>query len=176
MAGTTSKSAKSTVTSVTAEQEQERIIPKEIDPNQFITVRNGFHGFLVYKSPRSGEVYMWNNFGDEQEIELRELRNAKSSSKGFFQNNWFMFDDEFSWVIDYLGVRQYYKHFLSIDTFDDIFEKTPAQLKKAIEELSEGQKHSLAYRAGEKIRNGEIDSLKTITALEEALGIELIEK
>lgn len=42
--------------------------------------------------------------------------------------------------------------------------------------MSAGQKKSIAYRAIEMIADGEIDSRKTIAALEEALGIELIEK
>ena len=157
-------------------EEPARIVPKEIDPNQYITVRNGFHGTLVYKSRKTGEVFIWDSFGSEQEIELSELRNARNSSKAFFINNWFMFDEDYSWVIDYLGMRQYYKHSLTIDAFDDIFKQTPAQIKKTIAELSDGQKKTVAYRASELIANGEIDSRKVITALEEALGIQLIEK
>lgn len=157
-------------------EEAPKIIPKEIDINQYITVRNGFHGVLVYKSSRTGELFTWSEFGAEQEMELGELRNAKNSAKAFFINNWFMFDEEYSWVIDYLGMRQYYKHFLTLDSFDDIFKQTPAQLKKTLAELSPGQKKSVAYRASELVASGEIDSLKLISALEDALGIELTEK
>ncbi len=160
-----------------AEQvDAKKITPKDIDVNQFVTVRNGFHGVLVYRSPRTGEIFEWDSFGAEQEMDLRELRNAKSSSKAFFINNWFMFDDEFAWVIDWLGVRQYYKHFLSIDDFDSIFDRSPDQLRDIVSGLSDGQKRSLAYRAYELIADGRLDSLKLISALEESLGIELIEK
>lgn len=152
------------------------IIPKDIDPTQYITVRNGFQGQLVYKSQRSGELFTWAEFGDEQDIELRELRSMKNSNKTFFVNNWFMFNEEDDWVIDYLGVRQYYKNALKIDNFDDIFTKKPAELKAIIEKLSEGQKKSVAYRASQLIVEQKIDSLSVISTLEEALGIELIEK
>ena len=76
-------------TTVTTEKATKPMIPKDIDPNQIIIVLNGFQGKLVYESPRTHEVYRWDAFGDEQEIELRELRNAKSSAKKFFMNNWF---------------------------------------------------------------------------------------
>lgn len=155
---------------------EQKILPKDIDVNQYITVRNGFPGVLVYKSARTGELFEWEKFGDSQDIELRELRNAKSTSKAFFINNWFMFDEEFDWVIDYLGMRQYYKNLIGIENFDDVFKKTPAQAKKILADLSEGQKHSIAYRAYEMIASGELDSLKLIGVLEECLGIELIEK
>ena len=155
-------------------EEQKKITPKDVDLTQFITVKNGFQGRLIYKSSRTGEKFIWDSFGAEQELELRELRNAKNSAKAFFANNWFMFDDD--WVVDFLGVRQYYKHAIKLEDFDNIFKKTPAELKKVIGGLSAGQKKSVAYRAKELITAGEIDSIKTISALEDALGIELIEK
>lgn len=92
--------------------QEKKIVPKKVDINQFITVRNGFQGRLVYISTRTGERYVWDSFGAEQELELRELRNAKNSNKKFFVNNWFIFEEE--WVIDYLGVGQFYKNSLKL--------------------------------------------------------------
>jgi len=163
-----------TSTETAADTKKKAIVPKDVDDSQYITVRNGFQGQLVYKSKRTGELFVWDSFGSEQEIELRELRNAKNSYKNFFINNWFMFDED--WVIDYLGVRQFYKNALSIDHFDDIFTQKPTELKKTITELSDGQKKSVAYRAKELISENKIDSLSVISTLEDALNIELIEK
>ena len=159
---------------VKVKEEQRPIVVKEVDPTQYVVVRNGFQGRLVYKSPRTGEVFIWDSFGDEQEIELRELKNAKNSAKKFFTNNWFMFDDD--WVVDYLGVRQFYKNAVSIDGFDEVFAKKPAELKRIIAGLSDGQKKSAIYRAKELIAEGKIDSISTIKTLEDALHIELIEQ
>ena len=158
------------------EEKAAPIVAKEIDQNQIIIVRSGFHGRLVYRSSRTGEKFAWGEFGDEQEMELRELRNAKSAKKKYFENNWFMFDDEYAWVIGYLGLTQYYKNALPLDGFDDLFKKSPAEIEKAIAKLSKGQKKSVGYRAKQLIAEGEIDSNKAIAALEKALGIELIER
>lgn len=151
-----------------------KIVAKDVDLNQYITVRNGCRHPLIYVSSRTGERFNWEEFGDEQYIELLELRTAKNSQKNFFVNNWFMFDDD--WVIDYLGVGQFYKNAVSIDNFDSIFEKKGDDLKAAISKLSNGQKRTVAYRAKELIKSHEIDSLSTITVLEDVLGIGLIEK
>lgn len=153
---------------------KETITPKDIDSAQYVIVRNGFQGKLVYRSRRTGEMFIWEEFGAEQEMELRELRNAKNSYKKFFINNWFMFDED--WIVDYLGVRQYYKNAIPIDSFDDIFELAPNALAEKIEKLSDGQKKSVAYRAKELIAESKIDSLSVINTLEKALGIELIER
>lgn len=160
---------------VKKEEPKAPIVPKDIDTSMLITVRNGFQGKLVYKSKRTHEKYIWDEFGGEQEIELRELRNAKSSSKAFFINNWFMFDKEDAWVIDYLGLGQYYQNAIGIDDFDDIFESTPQKAEKIIANMSKGQKRSLAYRARQLVIDGKIDSRKMISTLEEALGTELID-
>lgn len=164
-----------TIESASADQaEQERpIIPKDVDLNTVVTVRNGFQGRLVYHSKRTNERWVWDSFNSEQEMELRELKDARNSAKAFFENNWFMFDEP--WIIEYLGVRQYYRHSLRIDQFDEVFRATPAKIRKILSEIPEGQKKSVAYRAKELIASGEIDSRKTIATLEEILGEELIE-
>lgn len=159
--------------SATAE-DKKPMIPKEIDPNQIITVRNGFQGRLVYKSKRTGERFVWDAFGSEQDMELSELKNAKNSNKRFFINNWFMFDED--WVVDYIGMRQYYKGAIPIQDFDKLFEKPAAEIEKVVSKLSGGQKKSIAYRAKQLIAEGGIDSNKTIAALEKCLGTDLIER
>lgn len=155
--------------------EEVHIEPKKIDPNQIITVYNGFHGAMYYRSRKTGELYQWDGFGDEQDMELSELKNAKSSSKKHFINNWFMFDEDDAWVIEYLGVGRYYKNAVSIDGFDDIFTKSPAEIAEIVNGMSAGQKRSAAYRAQQMIVGGEIDSMKKISVLENCLGVELVE-
>ena len=145
----------------------------ELDPNMYISVKNGFNGTLVYKSRRTGERFVWEEFGDEQEIELQELKNARNASKSFFINNWFLFDDPD--VIEWLGVGQYYKNSLSADRFVKLFEMKPDDIMQTVKKLSAGQKTSLIFRAKQMIRDEEIDSIKTIDALEKALGVELME-
>ena len=149
-------------------------VPKEIDPNQIITVRNGFQGRLVYKSKRTGERWSWESFGAEQDMELSELKNARNSNKKYFINNWFMFDED--WVIDYLGMRQYYKNSLNIQDFDQLFKKPVDEIEAVIAKLSEGQRKSVAYRAKQLIAEDEIDSNRVINTLEKCLGVELVER
>ena len=157
-----------------SETTKKPVVPKEIDPNQIITVRNGFQGRLVYKSKRTGERWSWESFGAEQDMELSELKNARNSNKKYFINNWFMFDED--WVIDYLGMRQYYKNSLNIQGFDQLFKKPVGEIEDIISKLSEGQRKSVAYRAKQLIAEEEIDSNRVINTLEKCLGVELVER
>ena len=157
-----------------SETTKKPVVPKEIDPNQIITVRNGFQGRLVYKSKRTGERWSWESFGAEQDMELSELKNARNSNKKYLINNWFMFDED--WVIDYLGMRQYYKNSLNIQDFDQLFKKPVGEIEDIISKLSEGQRKSVAYRAKQLIAEEEIDSNRVINTLEKCLGVELVER
>lgn len=171
-----SESVKQTVEVVSAAKETEKKsykVKKDLDPSMYVTVKNGFNGTLVYKSKKTGERFIWEEFGDEQEIELAELKAAKNSYKSFFVNNWFLFDDPE--IIEWLGMNQYYKHALNSESFDKLFEKSPAEIEKTIKELSDGQKKSVAFRAKQLITEGAIDSIKVIGALEKSLAVELIE-
>lgn len=159
-----------------AVQHVKPVVPKDVDQAQMITVKSGRHGRLIYKSPRTTEKFVWPEFGAEQDMELRELRNAKNTVKKYFRDNWFMFDEEFEWVIDYLGVRPFYKNALTLDSFDSLFTKPATEITRIIAGLSDGQKKSVGYRARQMIADGEIDSRRSIDALEKALGIELIER
>lgn len=173
---TKAKTTKTAPAKEVVEEVRKPIIAKDVDLSQLIAVRNGYQGRLVYKSPRTHEKFVWPEFGTEQMIELMELRNAKNTYKKYFINNWFMFDDEYTWVIDYLGMSQYYKHALKVDGFDDIFSKSPSEIEKTVAKLSAGQKNSLSYRARQLIAEDGIDSNKAIAALEKSLGIELVER
>ena len=163
-----------TRTKKAAEKTVKPIVPKDIDPEQYVTVRNGFQGRLVYVSKHTGERFVWDQFGAEQEMELRELKNAKNSYKKFFENNWFMFDED--WIVDYLGVQRFYRNAVRIEDFDEIFQKDAKTISEIISDMSDGQKKSVAYRARVLIADGAVDSNKAITALEESLGVELVER
>lgn len=149
---------------------------KVLSPTTLVTVKNGFQGVLVYTSSRTRERFIWDSFGAEQDLELQELKNAKNSSKKFFENNWFLIDDID--VIEYLGVGRLYKDALGFEDFETLFSKTPEEVTEIVSKLSEGQKRSVAYKAQQLIeeKSKALDSIAVIEALENALKIQLPRK
>ena len=87
---TQTKAAAEKTTAEAAPAPAKRQTTKKVDPNAMIPVRNGFQGMLIYVSPHTKETFVWNHFGDEQEMERSELKRAKAASKDFFANNWFI--------------------------------------------------------------------------------------
>lgn len=174
---TTTKQVESTgaeVVSTATKAKKTYKAKRKLDPNQLVTVVNGFHGILVYQSSRTGEVFTWERFGDEQEIELYELKNAKNSHRAFFEGGYFLINDPE--VIEYLGVGSYYNDVLNFEEFDSIFEMKPEELEERLSRVPRAQKASIAYRAKAFIDEGKIDSIKVINTLEKFLGVELIER
>ncbi len=145
--------------------------PKKLDPEMYVTVRNGFPGLLVYKSSKTGESFVFERFGDEHDMELQELKKAKNEDKAFFANNWFLIDDPE--VIEYLGLTQYYKNAFSYDEFEELTTMTAEEVQEKMRHISNGQKVAVARYARQLINEGRIDSLKVITALEKGLGVQL---
>lgn len=158
-----------------APQEERPIAVKKrtFKPDDYVTVRNGFQGKLVYKSSKTGEKYVFDHFGDEHDMEIQELKKARNDSKKFFLKNWFLIDDPE--VIEYLGLTEYYRNALSYEDFDRIAEMTADEITERMSKVSEGQKTAVAYHARKLIADGKIDSMKAITALEKGLGVQLIE-
>jgi hypothetical protein len=164
---------------VTSNQSTSVIKPKKVKKNlplnMLVEVKNGYNGRLIFVSPRTmGLQVVWENFGDVDYVELQELVAARNSSKGFFENNWFLIDDQE--VLEFLRVEQYYKNVINHEDFDLIFKKSENEIAETVKNMTTGQKNTLTYRARQLIETGEIDSRKTIDALEKALAVELIER
>jgi hypothetical protein len=147
---------------------------KKFNANSLVAVKNGFMGKLVYVSPKTGEVFVWDAFGDERELEIGELKAAKAVAKGFFAKHWFIFEDPE--VMEFLGVGDYYKNHVEAET---LLKMAPAEIEAACAKLTPEQRRTLSRRVW-VLCNGEnaveLDSIRTLNALEAALGMTLRER
>lgn len=148
-------------------------VRKSLDPNMFVTVRNGFHGPLYYRDNNTSEEHQWPEFGDESDMTLATLMNARGSQRRFFSENWWLIDDPD--VIDYLGVSKFYENALTYDDFYELFDLSYDEIKQKIGGLSEGQKKSVAFMAREQIKSGDLSDLNIVKILEDTLQITLID-
>lgn len=149
-------------------------VVKELDPSMVVSVKNGFDGTLVYHSKKTGEDFVWHALGDEQDIDLAELKNARNASKSFFENNWFVIDDED--VLKWLRVDSFYENALTIEEMETIEEQPAAKITKMISGMSNGQRETLRYMIIRKHAEGKLDgaTVKSLKVLEKLLNINLI--
>ena len=60
--------------------------------------------------------------------------------------------------------------------FDVLFSKSPDEIISIVAKIPEAQRENLILRVRAKVAAGEIDSLKVVRALGEALGVKLTEE
>lgn len=145
-------------------------VKKQRDLNEEIEVKCIVQGGLIYVTSQGFEI-IWDEYGDVNYIPYKELIYMANKYKRFFTEPWVIMDED---VLKDLRVIRYYKKIIDYENIDSIFTKTPAQLKKTLQDVSEGTLRLIADRATAKIKDGSLDSLKKIEILQQELKIELI--
>lgn len=171
---TTKSVTKNSKSDPPTEKSTELKVRKLIDPNTIVTVTNGFQGVLVCQNKRTQETFIWENYGDEQELTFGDLRTIFSSDKEFFINNWFLIDNPE--VLEALNATRFYKNSLGIDGMETLFDNDSDTIMHIVNGLTDAQKRTVAYKARNMIVEKTLDSISKIEALEESLGILLLER
>jgi hypothetical protein len=151
---------------------------KKIPLDTLIPCRSGVQGILVYASRKiNGYQVEWDEYGSVEYIELSELLSMRNTNKSFYINNWIFFEDtdEYSAtdVYNFLEVSKYYENAIIGEDLDEVFTKTPDEIKALVSKLSKGVKDTIAAKAKKLIDSKELDSSNRIEALEKALDVEL---
>lgn len=186
---TVKKKAGRPSTKKTAEKAEKKVENNQIDNKPVntkrkipldtnISCKSAVRGTLTYLSKRmAGYQVVWNDFGDEEFLDLQELISMRSTDLRFFKDNWIIIDDSEGYtaqeIMNYIKVDQYYDKNINIDNFDSLFNETPEKIKETVSKMSSGVKDTIAIRAKQLYNAGTLDSRKRVEALEESLGVEL---
>ena len=146
---------------------------KEIPLDALVYVKNLTGGKLIYKNPRTGYTYIWNEYGEEVPIEMRELINMKNANQAFFTENWIQMDIA---VLRDLHMDNYYKDFVSYEDIENLITKDADKIIDKLKNASLTIKNSVGIRALQLIEEKKLTDINVIRALEEVLGCELTER
>lgn len=158
-----------------AKPEKKTKVRKQYDLHELVDVRNMTPGKLIYKSMRNaGYMVEWDTYGDEQSIEISELKNMLASQRAFFERNWVWIDDPE--LLEFLGASRYYKNMLSPDAVDELFDLDADSMIDKIRTLTKDMQNTIRVIAVEKVNGGEITSYPVVTALEKYFGVKFDEE
>lgn len=150
-------------------------IPLDIEVPCMCNVRGG----LIYASSKAGGMSAeWNDFGDLQYLDVRDLLLMRNTQKRFFDDNWISIKDtddgEYTAddIYKFLRVDDKYGDFYDADNIESFFDLDEDQMKDKVSKMSRGMKDLVSIIALDKIENGEIDSLKRRNEIISALGLE----
>jgi hypothetical protein len=166
------KEEQSIVEPIIKETKQEPKKEKRVvNRDDLVTIMNTTTGRVLYNSKKTGAEWVFNDYGDTDEIEVSELITMKNAHPRYLKEPWLLvLDDD---VVDYLGLSQLYENVLNPDELDQFFKLHEDQMKSIIEKAPRGIRQLIVSVANLKIANKSFDSLSKINLIEETFKIEL---
>ena len=143
------------------------------DPSELILCRSVCFGELILIGPKTHIPYNWSNEGDLREVEYQDLLSWKAlRSKYIFEPFIVIEDDDLreEWKTD-LG-----KLYDSIQTVDlkAMFTLPHRSFVSQLKKLPDSMKSTVQNMACSMIQDGTLYDLRTIRAIDEILGTELM--
>ena len=168
------RTTKVTIDNATVAQDQKTTtVAKKYDPNDPIPCRSVTHGELLLEGKKSKLLYTWANAGDITDVEYQDLQALQSMKSRFLTDPLFVIEDQ-ELVKRWKSVLGSIYEKIDTENVESIFNLSPANIKKRLQNAPIGLRNSVMSMASEKILNGELDSISKIKAIDEVLGTELL--
>ena len=151
--------------------EEPKKVARQFNPTDLILCRSVTAGWLGL-SGKSGQYYVFENFGDEAEIEYQDLFALKSRHSNYIYAPHFVIEDEEllenpRWA----DVAKFYDdEVYTLEDVNEVLNLPLSNFKTALEQLPNGLAKSLKVKVAEKIEDGTFDSLQKIKIIDEVLG------
>ena len=159
--------------------EKKRLVLSDLDE---LVVKSNVFGELIYINDRTGDQFIWENYGEEQTLTAKDIRDMKARQQMFFKEDWVSIIDSHSVdmsvytlkdIYDALQVGRYYDENAIAFELDDIFSMNEKEMRETIASMSDTIKKTVVIRANDKIKDGSLDSISKVKLLEEILNCEL---
>ncbi len=134
-----------------------------------ILCRSVTPGSLFVDGPKSGMMYTFAAYGDEAEIEYRDLKGLiMMKSPNIFDPRFVIEDADF--IAEVPQLDSFYSKQFSTKDLRKILELSASEMIEAIKKLPSGAQDNMKTIAATAIGNGSLDSIKKIKALDELWG------
>ena len=129
-------------------------------------------GGLFLEGSKTKMPYKWNNYGDETEVEYRDLVALVREQSGYIYKPFFIIEDE-DFIEEFPQLKKFYSENYSIKELSAILELPVDEMIKTISTLPKGAVDSLNKSAATQVSLGQIDSVRKIRALDDYFGTDL---
>lgn len=129
-------------------------------------------GTLNVEGSKTGMIYRFSDYGDETEIEYRDLVGMiRTKDKAVFEPRFVVVDEDF--IKEYPALKKFYDDEFSLQNIKEILTLPENKMIEEIKKLPTGALNSLKSIAAEQVYTGEIDSVRKIKALDSVFGTDL---
>ena len=145
---------------------------KKFDQSDGIICRSITQGGLYMEGAKTKILYEWNDYGDESEVEYRDLVAEIRSKSQFVFRPCFIIEDE-DFIKEFPQLERFYKEKYTIKDLRGILAMDATEMIETIKTLPKGAADSLKSIAAQQVSTGQLDSVKKIKALDEYFGTDL---
>ena len=154
----------------------------KIDDSVLVKVKSTYFGHLYYCNKKNGESTEWEHAGDIQIMSMGDLRAMKATQVAFFKNRWIVIlgvadgsdcDACCADIYKALVITKYYEDYIEPTDVNAICSWDEREIAERVPMMSPGAQENLIVILNECIRNGALDSMRSIRAYENALGCRL---
>lgn len=145
---------------------------KKFEQTDFIMCRSVIQGGLFLEGAKTKQLYRWTDYGDETEVEYRDLVSEVRAKSAFVFSPYFIVEDE-DFIEEFPQLKQFYNQYYSVKDLREILSLPLSSMAKKIEELPNGAKESLRSLAASMISSGAIDSVSKIKKLDEIFDTDM---
>ncbi len=145
---------------------------KKFAVDESILCRSITSGGLYMEGPKSGLLYSWVDYGDECDVEYRDLVALVRGKSQFVFAPLFIIDDE-DFINEFSQLKQFYDDSYTVKDLEGVLDLPCDSMIATIKTLPKGAIASLKTIASTQVSNGRLDSMKKIKALDDIFGTEL---
>lgn len=137
-------------------------------PSDMILCRSVTVGKITMEGDVTKIIYRFMNYGDEVEIEYRDLASAVRRHSNFVYAPRFIVEDE-DFIEEFLELKKFYNEKFTIGELTDILYMNESEMEDAISVLPKGAKEQFINLVYTSVADGTLDSVRKIKALERIL-------
>lgn len=157
---------------VEVKEEVKKPVKKEFLQSDGIMCRSVTQGLLYFQGPKTDMIYSFSDYGDETEIEYRDLVAAIRTKDRAVYDPRFIVDNA-DFIKEFPTLEKFYSDKFTNKDIKAILNLPVNEMKERAKELPPGAFESLKSIAAAQVGSGQLDSIKKIRALDELFGTDL---
>lgn len=151
---------------------------RKIESNELVTIMNVSQGEVFYTSKKTGLSFTMVELGSTIDIEFDELKTMRASNPRYLTYPFIaIVGDNAEDVIAQLGLQSVYEYMVLPEEVNHMLDEMSIdQFKETLKKLAEGVRVLLIGTMRERVEAGTFDSFAKIQAVEEMMGITIIDR
>lgn len=151
---------------------------RRIDNDETVTIMNVSSGQVFYTSKKSGLSFEMLEYGDVIDLDFGELKYMRASHPRYLTYPMIAIVGENAEdVVEQLGLQNVYETMIFPEDLDYVLnEMNIDEFKEVFNKATEGMKILIISTVRKRVEEGTFDSFSKIQAIEELMGISIIEE